>query len=246
MAHKLVRCWLIFSLFWLLFAGWHRHDLPSHQVIQPRLWQEPKQEEIDQAAFQKTVGGIRYTIEPLYRYELYGLVVSQHDATSWRDYLHQAWQDKLNIRDLCVLWGDNVRSDIYQQLKFWSGQFTCNFSTRSNDVFRNFKQTGMSNNHILASDAHLTQILSQIRLGDQVYIKGYLAKYSHQHGFNFSRGTSTVRTDTGNGACETIYVTDISILQANPVVWPFVFNVSIGSFILAMMMWFSLPFRIKQ
>jgi hypothetical protein len=30
---------------------------------------------------------------------------------------------------------------------------------------------------------------------------------------HFFRGTSTVRTDTGNGACETIYVSEFQILK---------------------------------
>jgi len=42
-----------------------------------------------------------------------------------------------------------------------------------------------------------------------VRLKGYLARYSH--GGGFERGTSTTRNDTGNGACETIYIEDVQI-----------------------------------
>jgi len=52
-------------------------------------------------------------------------------------------------------------------------------------------------------------------VGDQIYFKGYLAEYAHSNR-TFTRGTSTSRTDTGNGACETVYVEDYQILrQAN-------------------------------
>ena len=43
-------------------------------------------------------------------------------------------------------------------------------------------------------------------------IKGMLANYENQAN-NFERGTSITRTDTGNGACETVYVTDFSIVK---------------------------------
>ena len=52
--------------------------------------------------------------------------------------------------------------------------------------------------------------------GDQVRLRGVLAEYRNpQNGF--FRSTSTTRDDTGNGACETIYVTDFEIVRkANP------------------------------
>ena len=40
-------------------------------------------------------------------------------------------------------------------------------------------------------------------------MRGWLAGYSNDDGFR--RGTSTTRDDTGNGACETIYVDEFQI-----------------------------------
>ena len=55
------------------------------------------------------------------------------------------------------------------------------------------------------------------KVGDQIYFKGYLSNYSHNQGFK--RGTSTVRTDKGNGACETVFITDFQILKEANMVW---------------------------
>jgi hypothetical protein len=49
-------------------------------------------------------------------------------------------------------------------------------------------------------------------------LRGYLAEYSHSNR-DFHRGTSTHRTDTGNGACETIYVEDYQILKTGNPFW---------------------------
>ena len=54
--------------------------------------------------------------------------------------------------------------------------------------------------------------------GDQIKIKGYLVDYKVAKDGQtlFTRGTSTTRTDNGNGACETIYVEDVEIIRKNP------------------------------
>jgi hypothetical protein len=57
-----------------------------------------------------------------------------------------------------------------------------------------------------------------------VRIRGYLAKYGHDQGFE--RGTSTIRTDTGNGACETIFITDYEIIASYGGPWPTINTVS--------------------
>ena len=48
--------------------------------------------------------------------------------------------------------------------------------------------------------------------GDYIRFKGLLASYQNP-GNGFSRGTSTVRTDTGNGACETVYLSEFEVIR---------------------------------
>ena len=61
--------------------------------------------------------------------------------------------------------------------------------------------------------------------GDQIRFRGMLASYSHSGG-KFRRGTSTSRTDTGNGACETVFVTDFEIVKKANSRWRKLFTVS--------------------
>jgi hypothetical protein len=76
----------------------------------------------------------------------------------------------------------------------------------------------MANNHLLSDDDHLRERIAGVRVGDQIEFEGYLARYSNDSGFE--RGTSITRTDTGNGACETVYVTRFRVLRDSPSVWP--------------------------
>ncbi len=70
---------------------------------------------------------------------------------------------------------------------------------------------------LLATDEFVAKDIMEATVGDQIYFKGYLSHYSHNQGFK--RGTSIVRTDRGNGACETVFITDFQILKEANIVW---------------------------
>jgi hypothetical protein len=59
---------------------------------------------------------------------------------------------------------------------------------------------------------------------------------------DFHRGTSTNRIDTGNGACETIYVEDYQILKTGNPFWRVTFTISkyviLGSLLLLIIRFF--------
>ncbi len=189
----------------------------ARRARSPRSARIPCSEPTNAAPFPVTVGGIEYTVQPVFTYDLSGVVVSKHDADTWWDWIHKAWRDELNVTDLCVIWGANARSANYRELEYWSSQFECNVRTGSTEVWRAFDMTALSNNHLLTDDPTIARTLKSMRVGDQVHFRGYLAQYSHEHGFHFVRGTSTKRTDTGNGACETVYATDAEILRARAI-----------------------------
>ena len=59
--------------------------------------------------------------------------------------------------------------------------------------------------------------MKKIRIGDQIRVRGFLASYLSDG--TSRRGTSTTRTDKGNGACETIYVKGFEIVRAATSYW---------------------------
>ena len=243
MTHRIVKYFLAASAILLALSVWRSDALPSKGDLLPELLTEPMQEAISQPAFDTTVKGVTYKVQPLYSYDLVGMVVSKHDAKTWWDYLHREWNDHLNVTDLCVVWGNNVRNAAYEGISFSSGQFTCNFFTRSQQAYEAFDQTAISNNHLLTSDPTIAKALSTIRVGDQIRFSGMLAEYSHNHGSPFKRGTSTVRTDTGNGACETVYVERVEILKSDSSPWRKLKWISIGLIAFGVIAWFRLPLR---
>jgi len=243
MTYRLVNNLLIASAILLVISLWRGEALPAKEDLLPELLAEPVQEAINQPPFDTSVKGVTYKVQPLYSYDLVGMVVSKHDAKTWWDYLHKEWNDNLNVTDLCVVWGNNVRNAAYEGISFSSGQFTCNFFTRSQKVYEAFDQTAISNNHLLTSDPTIAKALGAVRIGDQIRFSGVLAEYSHNHGAPFKRGTSIVRTDTGNGACETVYVERIEILKSGGALWRWLKWISIGLILFGVIAWFRLPLR---
>jgi hypothetical protein len=241
-----VRIWgLLWLSLWIL-ALYHRHDLAPPQQLQELMSSEPRQTEIRQEPFQTTRNGIEYTIKPLYDYDLYGLVVSKHNADSWLDYVHRQWSDNLNVIDLCVIWGRNAQNGAYTRtdVHFSSAQFTCYWQADNQQALAAFVTRDLSNNHLLTDNPQLAKIMASVEVGDQVHFHGRLSEYSHNHnGIPFQRGTSISRDDSGGHACETVFVDEFEIVRVGNPIWRKLYTVSIIGLVLYVVAWLMLPAR---
>jgi len=219
-----------------------RDALPGPAGLRNELRREPVQTSTQAEPFQTSVGDVTYAVKPVADYEIWGLVVSNHDSGTWWDWIHKASNDHLNVVDLCVVFAENVASGGYIGLDYSSGQFVCYVQARSAEAFQRFSMRALSNNHLLADRPSIASRLRDIRVGDQVRIRGWLAEYSHNHGFAFTRGTSLTRDDTGNGACETIYVLDVEVLRAGGTPWRWLVWPSIALIVAGLILWLRAPF----
>jgi hypothetical protein len=218
----MLRCFGFLLLFHL-FAGSQQGGLPGAEQIDRRLALDPIQKPTTRAPFEVDKHGVKYRIRPVADYELRGLVVSYHDSESWHDFYHKLWNDRLNFRDFGVVWGFNALGGVYRDVRFSSGDFTLEYRVVDEAVWSRFRLDQVSNNHILASKPDVESTLRRIGKGDQILLRGVLCEYSHEGG---ERGTSLTRTDSGNGACETIYVDSVSILREANSAWRFFHGLS--------------------
>lgn len=229
--YQLVRqlLWLVFlaSLALALWSHWQQGRFPPPAFYDQTRLGEPLQTPTAAAPFQIEAQRIRYDIEPLFDYQLDGVVVSLHDSDVFWDIYHfKDWQDFINIRDLCVVWGDNVTSGVFRELDYRNTTWTCWVSTNSADTAQRFAWDQLSNNHLLTHDPAIHDAIKSARIGDQIHLQGYLARYSHPGGFQ--RGTSTTRTDRGNGACETIYVEQFAITRSAHPGWRRIYRLAVA------------------
>lgn len=193
-----------------------KDELPPASFYDLAQLGDPIQEPTLAENFNTEVNGENYLILPKYDYELEGVIVSYNNSGDFTDYFHSYWNDYINLRDLCVVWGSNVETGVYLDMDFHNDSWTCWARWPSREVGKIFDKDKISNNHVLIDDNEVENRLMQSEPGDHIRLKGVLAEY-HNPRTGFRRSTSTIRTDTGNGACETIYVTDFELVKkANP------------------------------
>ena len=231
---------IVGSLLTLLVSFWNRNDLPRDAEFRPEVLAEPQQTATRTKAFDATYKGIDYLVEPEYEYDLAGMVVSfrHHDGNSR---MHFRANDHLNMMDVCVVWGDTANNGLLHKLKFWNGIFTCNVQTRDQEAWEAFRMEQLSNNHLISDDDYIRDKVKDIRIGDQIRVQGYLASYSNEAGGK--RGTSTTRTDTGDGACETLFVEKFDIIGPATSFWRTSMWVSLAILALGLFLHFKRPYR---
>lgn len=210
--YKILTGILAISFILFLITYFLKNNLPDSAQIDNSLLKEPVQEAIEMDSFSKDEKGVKYTISPKYSYELWGLVVSINDNEVWYSRFKQT--DPLNTKDVCVIWGENLKNNNYQKFKFKSEEFVCFFSSKK---YVNFNQSQLSNNHLLYADNETYKQIRNINIGDQIHLKGYLTNYSgvDKNGQKFTRSSSFSRTDVGDGACETIFVKEADFIKKN-------------------------------
>jgi len=222
------------SLLLLLASCWQRNEFPGDMSVAPALLVPPLQRTVSTQPFTVANNGTDYRIEPRYQYDLHGLVVSYaHHNGNYS--LHRLWNDHINVADVCVVWSENANGSDLNRIKFWNGKFTCNFKTDDAGVWERFRQDQISNNHLLTDDSRMRKQIKQVRIGDQVRISGWLVNYSNDAGF--SRSTSTTRSDSGNGACETIYLKKFEILQSLDNGWRTLLKLALADVIGSSLLW---------
>ncbi|NEV61239.1 hypothetical protein [Thiorhodococcus minor] len=237
------------SLGLAIWSHWKKNQLPPPSVYDLTELQEPRQEPTEAGPFQVEANNITYNIEPLFDYELDGVVVSLHDSDAFWDIYHfKDWKDFINIRDLCVVWGDNVATGVFRDMHYKNTTWTCWISTNDPVAYKGFAWDQLSNNHVLSHDETIQKAIKSAEIGDQIRFRGKLARYSHAGGFQ--RGTSTTRTDRGNGACETIYIEDFQITRKSNTGWRLTYRLSSAlatlAFIGLAVLFFVAPYRHRR
>ena len=243
--HRAIR-WLMIGSFAAAAAAWWMKDLlPDPQHLQLDVLEEPVQTRVRKPLIDTRVNGVDYRIQPRYAYELNGIVVSLHHSDSWWDYAHQEWGDNVNVMDLCVVWGDSVRSGAYRDVSFHNSQWECNWSYSSERAMKQFDNAQASNNHIVTDDPAVAKALRGIHVGDQIRLKGYLVDYTaykdgRQAG---TRVSSETRTDSGPGACEVLYVDGVEQLGSANRRWRQAWWTALGLLLFSLVAWMFLPVK---
>lgn len=244
----LVRIAMIASLLAAAGCWWMSDELPDAQKLSEDLFTEPKQVRVSRPPIDTSVNGVGYRIQPRYSYDMRALVVSVHDSDTWWDYAHKAWNDHVNVVDLCVVWGENAASGVYHYLGFSNDQWTCHVQPSSAEAARVTDWDGIANNHLVTDDAAVAKRLRDVRIGDQIRVQGYLVDYTtYVQGRELGRRVSSeVRTDRGNGACEVLYVESFDVIGSTGRGWRLGLKIALACLLLSVIAWAFLPVKFND
>ncbi|MCD4781767.1 MAG: hypothetical protein K8S27_14660 [Candidatus Omnitrophica bacterium] len=186
---------------------------PDRYSMLDEMSSEPKQTPTSKACFNLSIKNKEYILHPLFEYELYGMIVSYNqNSLIWAVDHWLAWEDFINVKDICVIWGSNIENEVYEGMTFINGSYTC-YPRYKQELYDKvgwkYNPYQLSNNHLLADNSAIKRRLLEAKRGDQIYLKGYLVQYASTDG-TVLRNTSISRSDT---KCESIYVTDFQILK---------------------------------
>jgi len=200
----LVICILVFSFF-------NKDVLMSSKKVQASTLKDPIQTQINNPQkFTRSKSGHKYTITPIYDYQISGIVVHKMDYRT-----KDGTRDVARF-DLCIVWGNNVADDLYLNGK---AEFSQNgrFCTYRYSQGVQFDNNQLSNNHLFTFSDDDIKLIEAINNGDEVLITGKLIDVDSPLG---TWRSSTTRTDREGGACEVIYVDSIKVLShsSNPYV----------------------------
>jgi len=212
----------------------------------PEVFTEPIQMPVvskDPIRFEKD--GFSYTLTPLYNYTISGLVVHRMDYDVWYSLSRT---DKTFTTDVCMLWGDNIKTGAYKNetLKIDQDFRFCLFNYQSGPPLKN---EALSNNHLIIRDADVKRINNEISPGDQIRITGKLVnvravsegepgKYEPK---TAEWTTSTTRLDSSGGACEILYVEKIEILKKGNAPYHTLYNIGKDG-VLLVILWLFVQF----
>ena len=170
---------------------------------------EPTQTECE-GGTEFTLKGYDVKIDYLYEYDATALVVHT------KNYYGNDLGNRLSPKDVALAWGSVAACN--EMVNFHWRQTGRWVYWRTN-TYEELKTVGdesdvdrqSSNNHMVPADVDVRRKIAKIRRGDVVRIKGYLVNINAENskGTTFHWNSSISRTDTGNGACELIYVTDV-------------------------------------
>ncbi|HJP97912.1 MAG TPA: hypothetical protein VJ862_05045 [Rhodanobacteraceae bacterium] len=191
--------WLLLAL--AVWVGWwwlgSRPIARAAGVLAP---DDPVQVDFD--APQPPIASNDATLHPLARFSLTARVLSRDD------YRFDAEAD-LSPTDLAFGWGRMSDTAVLRDIDIsQSGRFYY-WQVKSFPIPRREIETHSANMHMIPANAVVSHELKRVRVGDIVTLVGLLVEVDKPGGWHWR--SSMTRTDTGDGACEVVYVQSLEI-----------------------------------
>jgi hypothetical protein len=175
--------------------------LPSEGVARPNALKEPVQVEAEREPFAETRGRRTFRIVPRAGYDVSARVGATERYRAGAAGALLPW-------DFVLAWGAATTEPAWSRISYLqTGRF---YNWRTDDSLDpSYVASHTANTHLIAATSTVAFALAHVRRGDVVRLEGDLVDAEGPDGFGWK--TSLARTDTGPGACETLYVRAVTI-----------------------------------
>lgn len=141
-----------------------------------------------------------YLITPVARFEVEARVLGTERYRNGRE-------ANLSPMDLALGWGPMSDQNVVDELDISQGARFYFWKARRLPIPRGDIIRHSANMHLIPATDAVREALMKVRLGEIVRFQGYLVNVRASDGWRWR--TSTRRDDTGNGACELIWVEEL-------------------------------------
>jgi hypothetical protein len=177
---------------------WWKNDPITHGpgIIAP---QQPVQEMIDSG---EHFSYKDYQITPLATFQLEARVLSAKRYRSGRE-------SELSPVDLALGWGPMSDEAVLKDIKISQSNRFFYWKVKHFPIARKEIERNSANMHLIPSTSEIAKVIKSVRKGQLVALEGYLVRVNSPDGWRWK--SSLTRNDTGNGACEVIWVDEIEV-----------------------------------
>ncbi|KLD64707.1 hypothetical protein [Dyella japonica] len=141
-----------------------------------------------------------FTLQTRARFELTARVLSREN------YRFDAGAT-LAPMDLALGWGRMSDSEVLAQIQVSQGNRFYHWHVDHFPIPRREIEQSSANMHMIPADDAARRELEHVRAGEVVHLQGFLVDASRADGWRWR--TSMTRDDTGDGACELVYVESV-------------------------------------
>ncbi len=147
-----------------------------------------------------------FKITPVAAYRIAALVVGKEPYSS-------GWNAKISPIDLGLVWGKLAEPDCRKYISYSQDNRWLSFNVKRDcPVDPSYVNSHASNNHIIPSTQNIWYAVKTIREKQKVVLEGFLVNVAGTYnGRTVWWNTSRSRTDSGDGACEILFVTKVRI-----------------------------------
>ncbi|MCK5177696.1 MAG: hypothetical protein KAQ92_08270 [Candidatus Aenigmarchaeota archaeon] len=145
---------------------------------------------------------IELKIYPKAQYRIYAMVMSKHRY-------RLGWEGKIAPYDLALAWDKLMLPEYQKGIRYSQGNRWYHYRYDAGyPLPKSYISSHSSNHHIIPGNDNLKKALGKIRVKEKVYLEGYLVHIKGKvKGREVWWNSSLTRKDSGNHACEILYLT---------------------------------------